>query len=154
MKTLHNMLFSLHFNWISSCLFGSFVHWLCCFPFSMSPTVGCVQHSTPQNMYVAEEQPCCPLRLPLSRTSIVPCPPSLGILGCQCTWHMSSWACTYARECKLTFLSVIDMYIHTYVRTHVPTHVQCENRSFIQSLVLLHSAIIKSQNTNVSCVTN
>jgi len=36
-----------------------------------------------------------------------------------------------ARERKLTFLSVTDTYVH------------CENRSLIQSLALMHSAITK-----------
>ena len=128
-KILHNvylacedstMCFFLHFNWISSCLFGCFVYWLCCFPFSMSPTVGCIQHSTPQNTYVAEDQPCCPLRPPLSRTSIVPCP-SLGILAvsAQDTWvpgragtHVSANWHSWAWQTR------------TYIRTHACTYAR------------------------------
>ena len=41
------------------------------------------------------------------------------------------------RDLKLTFLSVTDTYMRTYVRMHV----HCENRSLIQSLMLMGSAI-------------
>ena len=45
------------------------------FSFSMPPTVGCVQYATPQNTYIAEDQPHCPTRLQLSRSAVLLCPP-------------------------------------------------------------------------------
>ena len=48
------------------------------FSFSMPPTVGYVQCSTPQNTYVAEDQPRCPTLPRLSRSAILPCPLLLG----------------------------------------------------------------------------
>ena len=72
------------FFWTFSCsllaLLASTVYWLRCFlfKFSTSPTVGCVQYSTPQNVYIAEDQPCCPTHPSLSRSAVLPCPPSLG----------------------------------------------------------------------------
>ena len=44
-----------------------------------------------------------------------------------------TWVPECARECKLTFLSMTD--------TGRTMHVHCENRSLIQSLVLMRSAI-------------
>ena len=97
-------------------------------------------YSTPQNAYIEEDQTCCPIRPPLSRSAVLPCPPSLaarlgmasGIFPCQCTWHMSS--VTDVR--KLTFLSVTDTYVHTYVH--------CKNKSLIQSFTLMRSATISA----------
>ena len=74
-KTLHDVLstFALYLvlflpSW--HLLYIDFV----AFSFSVSPTVGCVQHSTPQNTYVAEDQSRCPRRPPLSRSAVLPCP--------------------------------------------------------------------------------
>ena len=72
-KTLHNVLF-LGFIWFSSCPLGFFCTLTVAFTFSMSPTVSCVQHSTPQNTYFAEDQPRCPLHPPLPRSAVFPCP--------------------------------------------------------------------------------
>ena len=60
-KTLHNVfssfaLFLVLFLPSQLLLYIDFVT----FSFSMSPTVGCIQYSTPQNTYVAEDQPRCP----------------------------------------------------------------------------------------------
>ena len=59
-------------------LLASTVHWLRFFLFLNVPTVGYIQYSTPQNVYTAEDKPCCPTRPLLSRSTILPCPPSLG----------------------------------------------------------------------------
>ena len=68
------------------------------FSFSVLPTVGCVQHSTPQNMYVAEDQLRCPPHPPLSRSVVLPYPWQYSTdLRRQCTWRMSSWACTWVQ---------------------------------------------------------
>ena len=73
-KTLHNVLFfGLYLvlflpSWLL--LYIDFV----AFTFSMSPTVGCIQHSTPQNTHFAEDQQHCPPRPPLSRSAVLPCP--------------------------------------------------------------------------------
>ena len=72
-KTLHNVVSSFA---LSLVLF--FASWLLLYidfvTFSVSPTVGYVQHSIPQNMYVAEDQLRCPPRPPLSRSAVLPCP--------------------------------------------------------------------------------
>ena len=83
------------------------------FSFSVSPTVGCVQHSTPQNMYVAEDQACCPPRPPLSRSTVLPCPrpPS----SVHVTYEFLSVHVSANSECKLTFLSMTDTYVRTYI---------------------------------------
>ena len=119
-KTLYNVLFFFTLTGSLPAFLALFVHWLCCFPFSMSPTVGCIQHSTPQNMYVVEDQPCCPQRLPLSRTSIVPCPPSLGILARQCTTHefLSVHICTWVQ----IDIPERDRHVRTYVHMHACMH--------------------------------
>ena len=65
------------------------------------------------NAYVAEDQPLCPTRPPLSRSAVLPCPPSLvARLGirhssvlCQCTWRK------FRGMRNLTFLSVTHTYI-------------------------------------------
>ena len=41
---------------------------------------------------------------------------------------------------RVTFLSVTH-HVRTYVRTHIRTYVLCQNRSLIQSLALMRSAI-------------
>ena len=88
--------------------------------FSVLPTVGCVQHSTPQNTYVAEDQPRCSPCPPLSRNAVLPCPliliscPACTRLHHQCTWRMS-FLHVSANECKLAFLSMIRMYVRMYI---------------------------------------
>ena len=89
-------------------LLASTVHWLRCFLFLNA--ANCWLHSTPQNVYVAEDWPHCPTRPPLSRSAVLPCPPwfaargwglrtrlASSILPCQCMWRMSSSACTWAQ---------------------------------------------------------
>ena len=76
-KTLHNVLSSFELSLVlflpsQLLLYIDFV------TFSMPPTIGCVQYSTPQNMYDVEHQPCCPTHPRLSRSAVVPCPPLLG----------------------------------------------------------------------------
>jgi len=44
-------------------------------------------------------------------------------------------------DIRVTFLSVTH-HVGTYVHTYVRTYVLCENRSFIQSFVLMRSAIL------------
>ena len=106
--------FLLHFIWFSSCLLGFFLYIdVITFSFSVSPTVGCVQHSTPQNMYVVEDQPCCPPRSPLSRSAVLPCPrppSSVHVMYEFLSVHVSANS-----EYKLTFLSMTDTYICTYI---------------------------------------
>ena len=119
----------------------------------MPQTVGCVLHSTPQNVYVAEDQPRCPTRLPLSRSAVLPCPPSLAArLGIRYSPMSVHVTYEFRDVRKLTFLSVTDTcvrtylstyirtYVHTYIRTYVHTYIHCENRSPIQSLALIRSA--------------
>ena len=52
----------------------------------------------------------------------------------------------YVATCMWAFLSVTDTYIRTHVRTYVSMYVRtcvhCENRSLIQSLALMRSAIV------------
>ena len=84
--------------------------------FSMPPTVGCVQYSTPQNMYIVEDQPHRPTHPPLSRSAVLPCPPLLGIwYSCVSvhTWRMSSSACTWAQ----IDLPECDRHVRTYAHT-------------------------------------
>ena len=107
------------------------------FFFSILPTVGCVQHLTPQNTCDAEDQPCCHTCPPLSRSAVLPCPLSLGIRYLHMSEHVTHEFPERACECKLTFLSM----------RHVRMHVHCENKSLIQSLTLMHSAIMYCQNT-------
>ena len=118
-KTLHNVLFSfaLYLDLFLPSWLLSYIDFVA-FTFSVSPTVGCVQHSTPQNTYVVEDQPHCPLRSPLSRTAVLPCPPSVQTV--RANWHSWVWR------------------THMYVRTHI----HCENRFLIQSLMLICSAIM------------
>ena len=96
-KTLQNMLSSFALSlvllpfWLL--LYIDFV----AFSFSVSPTVSCVQHSTPQNTYVVEDQLRCPPRTQLSR-SVVPYPRQCSTdLRHQCTRRMSSWACMWVQ---------------------------------------------------------
>ena len=101
------------------------------FSFSVSPTVGCVQHSTLQNTYVAENQLHCPPRPPLSRSAILPYPRQCSTdLRHQCTWHMSSWACTWV-QITANWHSSWVWLIHTYVRTYIaridPSLKACTN---------------------------
>ena len=113
-KTLHSVLSSFELSLVlflpsMLLLYIDFV----AFSFSMPPTVGCVQYSTPQNTYVVEDQPLCPTRPQLSRSAVLPCPPSLvhisasGILGSQCMWRMRVQI--DIPEC--------DRHVSTYVRT-------------------------------------
>ena len=76
-KTLHSMLSS---SALSLVLFlpSQLLLYIDFVTFSIPPTVGCVQYSTPQNTYVAEHQPRCPTRPRLSRSAVLPCPPLLG----------------------------------------------------------------------------
>ena len=77
------------------------------FSFSVSPTVGCVEHPTPQNTYVAEDQACCRPRPPLRRSYLSRPPSSVHVTHEFLSVHVS------ANECKLTFLSVTDTYVRT-----------------------------------------
>ena len=79
------------------------------FSFSMPPTVSCIQYSTPQNMYLAEDQPHCPTHPPLSKSAVLPCPPFITRLGMwyspvsvhmSTNWHSWAWQ------------------THTYMRTY------------------------------------
>jgi len=54
--------------------------------------------------------------------------------------HMAGLYLWYATTFRVTFLSVTH-HVRTYVRTHARTYVLCENRSPIQSLALMRSAI-------------
>ena len=92
-----------------------FVHWLRCFLF-LSVT-NCWLRSaldSAKHVYLAEDQPCCPPRPPLSWSVF---PASTIDLHRQCMWRMSSWACTW-----------VQIDIPEYDRC-VHTHVHCENRS-------------------------
>ena len=102
----------------------------------VSPTIACVQHSTLQNMYAAEDQPHCLPHLPLSRSAVLPCPrpPS-----------------------SVHHISVIYLWLHvthefcacTWVQIDIPEHGRhvrmyaCTlwDRSLIQNLMLMRSAI-------------
>ena len=83
------------------------------FTFSMSPTIGCIQHSTAQNTYVVEDQPRCPLRPPLSRSALFF--PALD-LHRQCTWRMSFWVCTWVQTVSAVQIDIpdCDRHIRTY----------------------------------------
>ena len=89
---LHNVLF-----YFALYLFLFLPSWLLlyidfiAFSFSVSPTIGCIQHSTPQNMYVAEKQPQCPPRPPLSRSAILPLS-STSIVSARDAWVLSEHA--------------------------------------------------------------
>ena len=88
----------------------------------MPQTVGCVLYSTPQNAYVVEDQPRCPTRPPLSRSAVLPCPPSLAArLGIPVPYRVST------RD--------------VWVPWRVQIDIHCENRSLIQSLALMRSAM-------------
>ena len=88
MKSEHNLYLAcedstcfllLHSFLFSSCPLSFYCTWTSLLSsFSMPPTVGCVQHSTPHNTYVAEDQLRCPTHPPLSRSAVLPRPPSLG----------------------------------------------------------------------------
>ena len=109
-KTLHNVLFSfaLYLVFLLPSWLLLYID-IVAFSFSVSPTVGCVQHSTPQNMYVAEDQPRCPPHPPLSKSAVLPCPwpPS----SVHATHEFLSVHVSANSECILTFLSVTDTYI-------------------------------------------
>ena len=83
-KTLHNVLSSFAISLVLFFLLGLGFFLYIAFCFSVSPTVGCVQHLTPQNMYIAEDQPHCPPHSPLSRNAVLPCP-LVSILCPACT---------------------------------------------------------------------
>jgi len=55
---------------------------------------------------------------------------------CQSVWRTYGLYQWYVTTFRVTFLSVTH-----HVRTHVCTYVPCENRSWIQSLALMRSAI-------------
>ena len=104
------------------------------FSFSVSPTIGCIQHLTP-HMYVAEDQPRCPPRPPLSRSTVFSCPrppSSVHVTHEFLSVHMN------ANECEID-IPERDRYARTYVH--------CENRSLIQSLALMRSAISTTTNS-------
>ena len=100
-KTLHNMLSSFAISLVLFCPLGfSFFLYIdfAAFSFSMSPTVRCIQHSTPQNTYIAKDKPRCPSR---SRSAILSCP--LVSISCPARSPPSSVHVMHeflARECK------------------------------------------------------
>ena len=104
-------LFSLHFLSFSSCPLGFFCT-LTSFTFSFSvlPTFSCIQHSTPQNTYVAENQPRCPPRPPRPPLSSFPRPCSL--VHEFLSVHVST------NECKQIDIPERDRHVRTYVSTY------------------------------------
>ena len=111
-----------HFLLFSSCplsFYCTLINFIA-FSFSMPQTVSCAQYSAPQNQYVAEDQPRCPTRPPLSRSAVLPCPPSLGLASlCQCTWRM--FRDVFRDVCSVTWAQIDiperDRHVRTYVRT-------------------------------------
>ena len=86
--TLHNVLSSFELSLVlflpsQLLLYIDFV----AFSFSMPPIVGYVQYLTPQNTYVAEDQPRCPTLPRLSRSAVFPCPLSLGQAQYKRIWY-------------------------------------------------------------------
>ena len=109
------------------------VGWLLCFFFLELLPVGCVQHLIiyglgSANTYIVKGQLCCLLyHLSSRKTSL-------------CNARIRYPALPQARERKLTFRAWSQIDIPKCDR-QVHTHVHCENRSLIQSLILICSAI-------------
>ena len=124
-KTLHNVLSSFVLSLVL--VLPSKLLLYLDFSFSMLQTVGCVLYSILQNAYVAEDQPRFPTCPPLSRSAVLPCPPSqaatLGIpVLCQYTWHMSSVTYEFRNVCNWhSWVWQTWTYVRTYIRTYIRT---------------------------------
>ena len=125
--------FDSTFSCSSVPLLASTVGWLLCFSFLESPAIGCIQHLIvyglgSANTYVVKGQLCClPYHLSSRKTSL-------------CNARIRYPALPQARERKLTFRAWSQIDIPKCDR-QVHTHVHCENRSLIQSLILMCLAI-------------
>ena len=126
------------FSCFSSC--PSTVHWLRCFLF-----LNAANRQLHSVLDSAKRVPCrgpaalsYPFSIVKKRRSSLSSITRLGIQYPCVSVHVNvcdaAWVPLHAREHQLTFLSVTNMYVHT--------HVHWENRSLIQSLALMRSAIM------------
>ena len=130
------------FSYSSLALLASTVHWFRCFLFLNA--ANCQVHSVLDSAkHVRCRGPAALSSIVKNRRSFLSSIARLGIrhplmsVQCTWTWHLSSSACTWAQ---------IDI---TERDRHVHTHVHCENRSLIQSLVVMCSAIMKNHNRSL-----
>ena len=142
-KTLYNVLFFV--CTLSGSLLDfldSFVYWLRCFHF-----LNVANHWLRSALNSAKHVHCRGPAALSSASSIICQEASFPVLDLhhQCMWHMSFWACTWSWVPTVSAnWHSWAWQTHTYISRHVRTHVHCENRSLIQSLVLMHSAIINT----------
>ena len=106
-----------------------FLPWLHCFSLAQ-----CRQQSAAFSIQLGktrtlrDDQLHCPPCPPLSRSAVLPSLSLTSIVGVHGAWV--SWVCIWVQ---------IDIPVHD---RHVRTQVHCKNRSFIQSLALMRSAIM------------